>query len=195
MPATSSALLCALSCWLLVAVTAQCLERCNTTCATFVTVDSSLGSNCGSSGNLAGMTCDSLQHVLESISKGRTVHQPGDCVEVYVAAGRYSVTTSVTIAQSVVLRGEYDSGAVSEGASSPTSGPPPPGEPQGASPFATTVAFEMEKRGGPGESALYAVNFTSADRVAIVGLEFSTSPRVIGFDNVVNVTVLDCIFR
>lgn len=181
-------------CWLLLlllarrpaAVDGQCQGRCNTTCATLVIADAARGTDCGSASDLAGMTCDSLQHVLKSIERGSTVAEPGDCVEVYVAAGRYTLTSPVVITRSVVLRGEYNSSAITAGANFPSSR-------SGSSVFGVTIGFDGF--GGRGKQALFALAFKSAERVEMTGLGFAGSPGIVGFDEIAMVIIKDCSFR
>lgn len=169
------------------AADAQCQGGCNTTCTTLVLVDAARGTDCGSaSRDLAGLTCDSLQHVLASIEEGATMAEPGGCVEVYVAAEHYTLTSPVVIIGSVVLRGEYDRNAITAGASFPTSS-------GGTSGFGVTITFDGF--GGRGKEALFALAFKSTERVEMIGLRFAGSPGIVGFDDVAMVTIKDCSFR
>ena len=195
-------------------VAGQCRGRCNTTCATFVVVDAERGTNCSSDADLAGRTCASLQRVLDSIGQEDTASRPGDCVEVYVAAGQYTLVSPVAISQSVVLRGEYNASAITAGAAFPPRDSPseagaaprppdttdmPPGQSSDPiSAFEVTITSDvpaLSAGSGGGREAASRLAFRSAQRVDITGLRFSSSPGIVTFDDISTVTIVDSSFR
>jgi len=135
----------------------------------YIKVNKETGLDCSttSSHNLMNQTCNNLQDVLISVSVYGTSQSFGEYIGIEVHSGNYKITKQITIHQAVLLRGTRN----------------------------VTVTFSLNDTLYNSKSTLYVLTFADSDYSGISGIDFHTSPGIITFQNVTNVTVEDCSFR
>ena len=116
---------------------------------------------------LGDFSCDSLQKALE-LAGGQTGQ---NCTEILLHPGeRYSITSSVTINSSLVMRSSD------------------PDSPAGVYVDATSTP-------SPNYAPFYVLSLEYADFVKIERIEFSDSPGIVHIQRVKTVEIIDCAFR
>ena len=109
---------------------------------------------------------NNLQEVLINVS----LTEPSDaCFQVAIAPGNYTISQVLNISQNVALRGVGGD---------------------------VNVAFNATK---PAEYVIsqpfYVVQFLNASFAAFTNIHFTSSPGIIGFENVTEVRITNCTFR
>ena len=137
---------------------------------TRVYVDRTKGLDCGGVGvSLANETCDDLQDVLRSISN-LTTTEPFGCIEVTVSPGIYLINSNITIEnQSLILRGIEN----------------------------VVVTFNFSDSFDPTETfqPFYVIQLAYMEYAEISGIDFYSSPGIIGLESIATVVVVGCSFR
>ena len=132
-----------------------------------VSRDTGLDCSATSNHSLSNQICNNLQDVLISVSEHGTSQSFGEYIEIEVHSGIYKITKQITIHQAVLLRGTRN----------------------------VTVTFSLNDTLYNPKNTLYMLTFADSDYSGISGIDFYTSPGIITFQNVTNVTVEDCSFR
>ena len=149
-------------------VTMTALDGC---CKNVIEVNRKTGMECSTitAPSLVNTTCNDLQDVLLHFSRNQTFLSFGECIKVVVHSGMYRITEFITIHQNVVLHGTQN----------------------------VTVTFSLNDTLYPTKTLnpYYMLTFADSDYSGISGINFHTSPGIITFQNVTNVTVADCSFR
>ena len=115
------------------------------------------------------ITCSSLEDVLKRVAIEQMSNLFGECIEVIVQSGNYVVTERIVVQHNMVLRGTQN----------------------------VTVAFSLNETLYPANTPdpYYVLTFADSDYSGISGINFHTSPGIIVFQDVTNVTIEDCSFR
>ena len=149
-------------------VTMTALDGC---CKNVIEVNRKTGMECSTitAPSLVNTTCNDLQDVLLHFSRNQTFLSFGECIKVVVHSGMYQITEFITIHQNVVLHGTQN----------------------------VTVTFSLNDTLYPTKTLnpYYMLTFADSDYSGISGINFHTSPGIITFQNVTNVTAENCSFR
>ena len=139
-------------------------------CKNVIEVNRKTGMECSTitAPSLVDTTCNDLQDALMRISD-QTFLSFGECIEVVVYSGKYWITEFITIQQNVMLHGTQN----------------------------VTLTFSLNDTLYPTNTLdpYYMLTFADSDYSRISGIDFHTSPGIIAFQNVTNVTVENCSFR
>ena len=139
-------------------------------CSNVIEVNSKMGLDCsGTTHHLVNITCSSLADVLKRVAIEQMSNLFGECIEVIVQSGNYVVTERIVVQHNMVLRGTQN----------------------------VTVAFSLNETLYPANTPdpYYVLTFADSDYSGISGINFHTSPGIIVFQDVTNVTIEDCSFR
>ena len=140
-------------------------------CKDVVGVSRETGLDCSTitAHSLVNKTCNDLQDVLIRFSGNQVSPSLGKCIEIVVHSGKYRITEVITIHHNVVLHGAQN----------------------------VTVTFSLNETLYPANTLdpYYVLTFADSDYSGISGIDFHTSPGIISFQDVTNVTVKNCSFR
>ena len=119
--------------------------------------------------SLVNKTCNDLQDVLMWVSGDQGSLSLGECIEILVHSGKYWITELIAVHHNMVLRGTQN----------------------------VTVTFSLNETLYPVNALkpYYVLTFADSDYSEISGIDFHTSPGIITFQDVTNVTVENCSFR
>ena len=140
-------------------------------CKNVIGVSRETGLDCSTitAHSLVNKTCNDLQDVLMRVSGDQVSPSLGECIEIVVHSGKYLITEVITIHRNVVLHGTQN----------------------------VTVTFSLNETLYPANTLdpYYVLTFADSDYSEISGIDFHTSPGTITFQDVTNVTVVNCSFR
>ena len=113
--------------------------------------------------SLVNKTCNDLQDVLVWVSGDQVSLSLEECIEIVVHSGKYWITELIVIHHNIVLRGTRN----------------------------VTVTFSLNETLYPVNALkpYYVLTFADSDYSEISGIDFYTSPGIITFQDVTNVTV------
>ena len=137
-------------------------------CQSVATIDREVGVDCSTlTQSLVNQTCDDLKDVLHSISLHATKPATRGCIEVKLQPGIYVLTELFPIQQSLVLQGTQN----------------------------VTVTVNLTDATNSTLVPQYVLLFTGTEKAVISKIDFHTSPVIVGFENVKNVTIEESSFR